>query len=195
MAKRIVTNYVVKGQIHNSNQSKFYVELLDNDQHWFDDRIDDLLGSSWTDDYGKFEILFDDSFYKDNWFEGRPELFMIIRDAFGKLLYKTDTKSPSSPNDDENLTFDITVTKDDPFTDSPYDAANGRRIAAFARIGDSIDVTDNIQNSSMLLLQTVNAWLLYTNEAMWNHIGYDGPQVKRYPWRNPHTHKLEWDDS
>jgi len=100
MAKRFVTNYAVKGQIHNSNQSKFYVELLDNDQHWFDDRIDDLLGSAWTDDYGKFEILFDDSFYKDNWFEGRPELFMIVRDAFGKLLYKTDTKSPSSPNDD-----------------------------------------------------------------------------------------------
>ena len=55
-----MARYTVKGQIQNANNSKFYVEILDNDQHWFDDRINDLLGSSWTDDIGKFEVIFTD---------------------------------------------------------------------------------------------------------------------------------------
>jgi len=28
---------------------------------------------------------------------------------------------------------------------------------------------------------------------MWNAIGYDGPQVPRYPWREDHNHKLSWE--
>jgi hypothetical protein len=194
MPKKFVTNYTVVGHVKNSLQSKFYVELLDDDQHWFDDRIDDLLGSSWTDDSGKFKITFDDDLYKENWFEGKPELFVIVRDESGKILYKTNTKSPSNPNDAENLTFDVILSKENQFTDSPYDATNAQRIAAFTRIGDSIDLTGNVAGSFTLLMQTLNAGLLYTNEAKWNLIGYDGPQVERYPWRSPHTHKLKWND-
>ena len=189
-----MARYVTKGKIHNHNQSKFYVELLDNDQHWFDDRVDDLLGSSWTDDSGKFEIQFDDSLYKDNWFEGRPELFLIVRDKSGKILYKTDTKNPSNPDDAENLTFDVVIPKESSTIDNPYDAVNAIRMSAFTRIGDTIDLTDNVVNSSRLLMQSLNAWLLYTNETKWNIIGYDGPQVERYPWRRPHAHKLKWNE-
>ena len=195
MTKRFVASYTVQGQIQNFNGSKFYVEVLDNDQHWFDDRIDDLLGSSWTDDSGKFEIIFTDDLYSDTWLEGKPELFIVVRDNFGTIHHTTDTKSPSNPNDAENLTFNITIQKEKSFVDSPYDAANAKRIAAFTRIGDSIDLTDNVGNSFNLLTQTINAWLLYTNEAKWNVIQYDGPQVERYPWRNPHTHKLQWSDN
>ncbi len=195
MPKKFVTNYTVVGHVKNSLQSKFYVELLDDDQHWFDDRIDDLLGSSWTDDSGKFKITFDDDLYKENWFEGKPELFVIVRDESGKILYKTNTKSPSNPNDAENLTFDVILSKENQFTDSPYDATNAQRIAAFTRIGDSIDLTGNVAGSFTLLMQTLNAGLLYTNEAKWNLIGYDGPQVERYPWRSPHNHKLKWNDN
>ena len=190
-----MVKYTVSGSILNFNQSKFYVELLDDDQHWFDDRINDLLGSSWTDDSGKFQITFDDSLFKENWLEGKPELFIIVRNNRGKLLYRTTAKSPSNENDSENLVFDITLTEKTTFVDSPYDSANAKRIASFASIGDAIDLTDNVENSSRLLLQTLNAWLLYTNEPVWNSIGYDGPQVKRYPWRDPHPHKLEWVDN
>lgn len=190
-----MVEYIVSGSILNFNQSKFYVELLDDDQHWFDDRINDLLGSSWTDDSGKFQITFDDSLYKENWFEGRPELFIIVRNNRGKLLYQTTTQSPSDENDIENLVFDINLVEKVPFVDSPYDSANTKRIASFASIGDTIDLTDNVENSSRLLLQTLNAWLLYTNESVWKSIGYDGPQVKRYPWRDQHSHELEWVDN
>ncbi|MDH3340846.1 MAG: hypothetical protein OEL84_06130 [Nitrosopumilus sp.] len=186
--------YIVKGEIQNYDKSKFYVEILDNDQHWFDDRVDDLLGSSWTDDYGKFEIQFDDSLYKDNWFEGKPELFLIVRDKFGKILYKTNTKSPSNSDDIKNLTFEIVIPKERSIVDSPYDIANSVRMSAFARIGDTIDTTDNVVNSSRLLMQSLNAWFLYTNETKWDIIGYDGPQVERYPWREDHTHKLKWNN-
>ena len=190
-----MANYTVRGQIRNHNHSKYYIELLDDDQHWFDDRIDDLLGSSWTDDSGNFEITFEDNLYKDSWFEGRPELFVIVRDSAGKIIYKTNTKTPSNSDDVENLTFDITLSSEDSSADDPYGRVNDRRIAAFAQISDSIDATDNVVNSSQLLLQSLNAWLLYTNESSWNLIGYDGPQVDRYPWRNPHIHRLKWNDA
>ena len=193
MTKTFVAGYVVKGKIHNG--SELYIELLDNDQHWFDDRVDDLLGSSWTDNAGNFEISFDDSLYKDNWFEGKPELFLIIRDKSGKVLYKSNIQSPSSSNDTQNLTFEITIPTEKPRIESPYDASNASRVAAFARIGDTIDLTGDMANSSRLLIQTLNAWLLYTNEAKWNLIGYDGPQVERYPWRSSHTHKLKWSNT
>ena len=189
-----MASYTVKGEIQNHNQSKFYVEVLDDDQHWFDDRIDDLLGSSWTDDSGRFEITFDDSLFKENWFEGKPELFVMVRDSSGKILHKTKSQSPSGPDDSENLSFQITIPEKNSFNDNPYGSVDARRIAAFTRIGDSIDLTDDVANASQLLLQSLNAYLLYTNESMWHAIGYDGPQVERYPWRNPHTHRLSWGD-
>ncbi len=196
MAKRFVTLYTIRGKILNFNQSNFYVELLDNDQHWFDDRVDDLLGSAWTDDSGSFEISFEDDLFRDNWFEGKPELFVVIRDNLGKILHKSSTKNPSGPEDTENLTFDVELVEDNIPNNSPYDAVNTARFAAFNRVGDTLDLTDNVINSSRLLMQSLNAWLLYTNEVKWNIIGYDGPQVERYPWRNPdHDHKLAWDRS
>ena len=70
-----MASYTVKGEIQNHNQSKFYVEVLDDDQHWFDDRVDDLLGSSWTDDSGRFEVTFDDDLFKESWFEGMKNFF------------------------------------------------------------------------------------------------------------------------
>ena len=188
-----MVSYTVNGSVLNYNQSKFYVELLDNDQHWFDDRIDDLLGSAWTDNYGKFQIVFDDDDYRDTWFEGKPELFLVVRSDSGKKIYQTSAKNPSGPNDTLNLTFDISIPEENYFVDSPYDFTNAKRIASFANIGDSLDLTDNVLNSSRLLLQTVNAWLLYTNETVWKSVGYDGPQVKRYPWRDQHSHNLKWD--
>ena len=190
-----MATYTATGEIQNHNNSKFYIEVLDSDQYWIDDRIDDLLGSSWTDDSGKFSVTFDDSLFKENWLEGKPELFLIIRNSIGKKVHKTSVQSPSGPDDVENLTFRITIPEKNYFTENPYDSVNARRIAAFARIGDSINVTDNIVNSSQLLLQSLNAWLLYSNETIWNKIGYDGPQVERYPWRNPHTHRLKWNDA
>ena len=190
-----MTSYTVKGKIQSDVKSNLYVELLDNDQHWFDDRVDDLLGSSWTDDSGEFEIIFDDTLYQENWFEGKPELFLIIRDSSGKILAKTQKQSPSNPNDTEKLNFDIVLSKEpEPFLESPYDNVDARRIAAFARIGDSLDLTNNVVNSSRLLMQTLNAWLLYMNETKWDLIGYDGPHVERYPWRDPHSHTLNWKD-
>ena len=176
------------------NDSKFYVELLDDDQHWFDDRINDLLGSSWTDGLGKFEISFADDLFLESWLEGKPELFVVVRNDSGKILYTSKTKSPSGPDDGENLFFDVVIKKESSFVDSPYDAANAKRIAAFARIADSIDPADNLQNSLGLIIQTLNAWLLYSNENVWDLIRYDGPQTERYPWRSNHAHTLKWDD-
>lgn len=187
-----MTNYTVTGRIVNFQNSKLYVELLDDDQHWFDDRVDDLLGSSWTDNNGKFTISFDNTLYKENWFEGKPDLFIIVRNESGKIIHKSEIKHPSGPNDARKLNFDIMIQNNNPMTNDPYNIDINQRTALFARMGESIDLNDNVVNSSRLLMQTINAWLLYTNEAKWNAIGYDGPQVERYPWRNSHKHILRW---
>ena len=141
-------------------------------------------------------ITFDDSLFRENWLEGKPELFLIIRDD----CWKNNSTRHLQKVHLVLMILKILLLKSQfqkkiILLMSPYDSVNARRIAAFGQIGDSINVTDNIVNSSQLLLQSLNAWLLYSNETIWNKIGYDGPQVERYPWRNPHTHRLKWNDA
>jgi hypothetical protein len=185
--------YTVKGNVDNT-QEKFYVELVDDDQKWFEDKVDDLLGSSWTD-HGNFEISFDDSFFKKDELEFRPELFIIIRNKTGKIVYTSQKKNPSNASDTQNLLFPNLLTKSDiEINHDPYSSNNARRISAFGRIGDGIDVSvEDITNTSTLLLQSLNAWLLYNNESVSRSVGYDGPQVPKYPRKESHDHKLDWE--
>jgi len=78
----------------------------------------------------------------------------------------------------------------------PYLHNNQRVIASFQRLGDTSEFQLNdISRLLRLLITSVNAWSLYTTEHMWNVIGYDGPQVPKYPWREQgHSHKLSWND-
>jgi len=188
-----MTLYTVKGSVDNT-QEKFYVELVDDDQKWFEDKGDDLLGSAWTDN-GNFEISFDDSLFKKDELEFRPELFIIVRDKSGKIVYTSQKKNPSSASDTQNLSFSNLLTKSDvEINHDPYSSNNARRISAFGRIGDGIDVgIEDIANTTTLLLQSINAMILYNNEEVWRNVGYDGPQVPKHPRKESHDHKLDWE--
>ena len=188
-----MTLYKVQGSVDNT-QGRFYVELLDDDQHLLEDRVNDLLGSAWTEN-GNFEISFDDSLFKDNILEFRPELFIVVRDENGKILHTSEKKRPSNSTDSKNLSFPNLLTKSDvKVIDSPYSSAFQRQLAAIQRISDGVDVDiGDLGNVTTLLLQSVNAMILYNNETVWKSVGYDGPQVPPHPRKKDHDHKLDWE--
>jgi hypothetical protein len=110
--------------------------------------------------------------------------------------------------DSSDLIFDITIKSIEEGYNSenqnigynnntlydPFQGNNERVIAAFMRLGDVVQfVPSDIQRNFMLLVSSINGWTFYTQEAMWRKIGYDGPQVPRYPWRERHSHKLSWE--
>jgi len=72
---------------------------------------------------------------------------------------------------------------------------NQRILSAFSSIGDTITLNNSeFQRNFNLLISSINAWLIYTNDVNWKKIAYDGPQVPRYPWQEPnHSHKLSWE--
>ena len=189
-----MTSYTVNGSVDNT-QDKFYVELLDDDHHLFEDQVNDLLGSAWTEN-GNFEISFDDSLFKDSWRpEFRPELFIIVRDKDGKILHTSEKKRPSNSSDSSKLSFPNLLTKSDvKVIDSPYSSTFARQLAAVQRISDGVDVDlGDLRNVTTLLLQSINAMILYNNEEVWRSVGYDGPQVPKHPRKESHDHKLDWE--
>ena len=177
------------------------VEALDSDQRWFEDRNDDLINSKWVNDDGTFEIIFDTQQFQDaHRIEGKPDLYLIVRDILGQVVYKTEVRKGVDSSDIQALSFNITL---DPLENrsvqppppDPYTSNNERVIEAFGRLGDVSEFQlEDMLRIFRLLNSSINAWSLYTTDYMWNAIGYDGPQVPKYPWRERgHSHSLFWE--
>jgi hypothetical protein len=202
--KDSMTTYVLKGTIRDSQKKPVggvKVQAMESDQKWFEDRNDDLLDSKWVDDDGTFQISFDTQQFQDGgWLEGKPDIYLIVRNSQGQIVYTTEVRRGVDLSDIENLTFNITIESLEkhsakPLPPDPYATNNERVIAAFGRLGDvsQFQPEDTIR-ILRLLTSSINGWSLYTREYMWSKIGYDGPQVPRYPWREQsHSHKLSWE--
>ena len=112
-------------------------------------------------------------------------------------MHRTPVREGVKPSQKKKLTFDIKLSPSDlekkvkPKSD-PYEDTLSRRISAFSSFGQRADFTDDLQMSFTLLTSALNAWLGYNNELSWRLVEYDGPIVKRYPWRAPHSHQVRW---
>ena len=173
------------------------VQAMDSDQEWFEDRNDDMLGSVWVNTDGTFEMLFDKDQFQEGWLEGNQDIYLIIRNQLGEKISTTEIRRGVEASDTRGLAFDIVLgsleKRVEPPVD-PYSQNNQRVVAAFAKIGDTVDVgVGDTARTFRLLTSAVNAWHLYTTEAMWRAIQYDGPQVPRYPWKSKHEHELRWE--
>ena len=201
-----MSDYIIKGIIKD-NQNSFIknvlVQAMDSDQKWYEDRNDDVIDSKWVNEDGTFEISFDRVKFKDGILEEKPEIYLIIRNSFGQVIYTTEPKimvEGSGIDGQKTLYFEIILASTEktiPETNSdPYLANNERVISAFRRLGDVTEFQLNDVSRILRLLNTsINAWSLYTTEFVWDFTAYDGPQVPRYPWRIPdHTHKLSWEE-
>jgi hypothetical protein len=196
--------YILKGTLKDSERkpiTRVKIQAMDSDQMWFEDRNDDIIDSKWINDDGTFEISFDNQqFQEAGWLERKPDIYLIVRNSIGQIIHTTEIRRGVDASDIQNLTFDITLNSLEklpaqPLPPDPYLSNNERVIAAFARLGDVSEFQLNdIIRIFRLLNSSINAWSLYTTEYMWSTIGYDGPQVPRYPWRQEgHSHKLSWE--
>ena len=156
------------------------------------DHNDDLLGSAWMNSDGSFEITFDDLTFRDNWLEKSPEIYIIIRNENGQIIHKTDIlKIEGIDKNQEQVDISITINLDS--IDEEIGLLNISSMISmptivkefyqpFHPLGDIITLNNsNAARKFQLLLSSINAWLIYTNEVIWKKIEYDGPQVPRYP--------------
>lgn len=60
------------------------VEVLDKD-----DTVDDRLGSTITNQQGQFELIYARSDFQEQYLERKPDLYLRIKDAHGKVLLST----------------------------------------------------------------------------------------------------------
>jgi hypothetical protein len=194
--------YTIKGVVkdpQNKPIENVMVQAMESDQIWYEDHSDDLIDSKWVNKDGTFEFSFGKERFKDNILEGNPDLYLIIRNSFGQIIHQTEIRRGVNSSDNKNLYFDIILNSTEKQTtqiaSDPYISNNERVLAAFQRLGDVSEFQLNdILRIFRLLITSINAWSLYTTEHMWNVIGYDGPQVPRYPWReHGHSHKLSWE--
>lgn len=176
------------------------IQVMDNDQKWYEDRNDDMIGSTWTDEDGIFEILFDKDKFKDSLLENDPEVYLVIRNSFGQIINTTEPKKavPNAQEKQNNIDFEIILVSTEKVilatSSDPYAENNQRVISAFQKLGDVSEFQlSDISRVLRLFNTSINAWSLYTADYIWDTIGYDGPQVPRYPWRIPnHSHELSW---
>ncbi len=93
--------YILKGKLTDSQNRPIMgvkVEALDSDQKWFEDHNDDLINSKWVNDDGTFEITFDtQQFHDSGWLEGKPDIYLIVRDALGQVVHTTEVRRGSGP--------------------------------------------------------------------------------------------------
>jgi hypothetical protein len=196
--------YSIRGKIVDSkgkSVSNIFVQAMDSDQKMFEDYNDDLLESSMANADGYFQISFDDSAFADSWIERNPEIYLILRNASGQVVHRTDAiKFESDDNNSGTINIPIDITLDSlekktelKITDLYWN--NDRILAAFSSVGDTITLNNSdFQRNFGLLLNSINAWLFYTNKVVWDNIRYDGPQVPRYPLQSSdHNHELSWE--
>jgi hypothetical protein len=202
-----MNNFLIKGKIKSQlidSFSDLKVQAMDDDQHWFEDRNDDLLGSSWANEDGSFEINFNDLSFQDTWLERKPEIYLIIRNKDGQIINRTLPIKIKKDNT-KNTTIEINITvsidsiqKNSELEDiDPYASNNNKILNAFSSLNDiyTLNNSDFVRNFR-LLNSSINAWFVYAQEYSWKKIGYDGPQVPKYPRKDPkHNHILSWEKS
>jgi hypothetical protein len=201
-----VSDHSIRGIIKNTQGNpikNIMIQAMDSDQKWYEDRNDDILGSTWSKEDGTFEIPFNKEKFKDSLLENNPQVFLIIRNSFGQIIHTTESKTDvedSNSKGQNDLSFEISlasIEKDSAeISLDPYLDNNQRVISAFQKLGDvtEFQLTD-VSRILRLLNTSINAWSMYTTEYTWDKIGYDGPQVPKFPWRiHDHSHKLSWEE-
>ena len=151
---------------------------------------DDSLGSAVTDENGAFEITFEEERF-DDWFEGGPEVYLVLRDQSKKVLVRTEAKE----NTTGLIDFQIKLgrSKADPAEPDLYSSNLPRLISAFNTLFD----LDSLSNSDArtvveVLFRAVNSWVLYRDDLV-RYAGYDGIQVPSHPRWREHYHVTRWD--
>jgi hypothetical protein len=183
---------------------------------------DDLLGQSTTDSNGIFKIDFDKSKFSKAWelLEGTPDVYLVINDSHRNQLLKTKVMQ-TQKEIDYHVKNNGEHDTPDPNAKDIY-AGNARRLITMLRdVGNILSkenqinlnmlqnanlsedikkdiqnfVTDNKDRSNnfkqiIAVLASLSDTVL--EELHIDDIGYDGPQVPRYPRREQYNKVIIW---
>jgi hypothetical protein len=208
----------LKGKIISKEQLP--IANLQIDAFDADPSFNDLLGSSATDSNGVFAIQFDKSKFNDIWevLDGTPDVFLLIRDKEGKQLIKTK-EAKTKKEIQYHIRHDPSTP--DPKAPDPYSGNASRMLNMLAEVGEQIgieyrinldllnkgelsegvrkDISEfvnehvdrryNFDQVIVVLHSLVNS---LAEEIRVGSIGYDGPQVPRYPRRESYDQVITW---
>jgi len=132
------------------------VVAYDDDPLWFDDK----LGEDVTNEKGFFKIEFDKSSF-DGFAEGRPDIFLVIKDANDKELLKTRVKKTK-----KQVEYHIKLAEHtpDPNALDIYAGNLSKVMKNFQNIGDFIDSENCLYPQFIkVIFSLVSKLCCYTN--------------------------------
>jgi hypothetical protein len=210
----------LKGRIISKVQlpmEKLNVEAFDEDPIL---KPDDLLGESETNTKGTFAIQFDKSKFDDFWesFEGTPDVFLKIKDNQRKELIRTRT---SKTRREIQYHIRVDPIMPNPDAPDIYSGNARRMLNMLAEVGELIGVEyrinldllnngnlddevkggitefveghqDRRYNFDQLIVIFSSLIDSLAEETRVGNIGYDGPQVPRFPRRVSYHQVIIW---
>lgn len=210
----------LKGKIISKEQlplAKLQIEAFDADPIF---EPNDLLGNSATDSNGIFSIQFDKSKFDDIWelLDGTPDVFLLIRDKEGKQLIKT-REAKTKKEIQYHIRHDPSTP--DPKAPDPYSGNARRMLNMLAEVGELIGIeyrinldllnkgelpeevrkgisefvnghVDRRYNYDQFIVVLHSLINSLAEEIHVGSIGYDGPQVPKFPRREPYDHRLQF---
>jgi hypothetical protein len=178
-------DFHLKGKVTDATSNPIpdiFVEAYDSDIGY-----DDYLGMTKTDVSGFFEISFSQESFK-GFLERKPDIYFILRDGF-RILQKTRIKNETKNGE----FFNLTLSETEPNLDI-YATSAQKGMTQFLEVGDAVDFSlADTQTLMTQMIRSISSWIFYTNPTIMAQYGYPGPQVPRYPKKQPnHKHTLPW---
>lgn len=210
----------LKGSIISKEQlplADLQIEAFDADPIF---EPNDLLGDSTTDSKGVFSIQFPRSKFDDIWevLDGTPDVFLLIKDKKGRQMIKT-TEAKTKKEIQYQIRHDPHTPN--PKAADPYSGNAARMLNMLAEVGELIGIEYRINldllnkgDLSEEVKENVNEFVnghidrrynfdqfivvlhslinSLAEETRIGSIGYDGPQVPRFPRREPYDQVIKW---
>lgn len=179
--------YTITGRIIDKDGQSVFdytVQAFDKDPGIYF-HPDDRLGRCITDDEGAFKIIFTDDAFED-WFEGNPEIYLVIRDNEGRIIKTTEIKKTAT----RSVDFQISLETSELHQPEPdfHDSASGEicsikqpMYCSSTRLDEMFEIRDNlfpkealINSGNMDIVEGDN-WLFdATTLTIWNNRYWKG---------------------
>lgn len=186
------TSYRITGRVRDKDNIPApgcAVWAFDKDPDIFS-HSDNLLGVDTTDGGGTFEIVFERTAFED-WFEGSPEVYLVVSNSNGTLLIETFVKENTTKRMDFQIKLEsISANPAEPDT---YAHNLARMITAFRTLFDPCSLCDSDVGTVVeVLSRAISSWVIYRDELA-SYAGYDAIQVPSHPRWAEHFHVTRWD--
>jgi len=172
--------YTITGRIIDKDGqsiSDYHVQAFDKDPGIYF-HPDDRLGKYITDNEGSFKIIFTDDAFND-WFEGNPEIYLVIRNNEGRIIKTTETKKTVT----RSVDFQISLETSKPRRPEPDEICSIKQpmYCSSTRLDEMFEIRDNmfpkealINSGNMDIVEGDNWTFDATTMTIWNNRYWKG---------------------